>query len=86
MDVLYLRLIMITSNLILSFWAIYVLDYSLDGALYLATSTLINIIFAIPLIKERIPIEFKPEWEEIYQNIFSEVLSKHDFKYVKDLC
>lgn len=77
---------MITSNLCLMYWAIFILNVSLDGACYLGTSTLINIIFAIPLIKERMPIHFTEEWEEIYQNIFQDVLSKHDFKYVKDLC
>jgi len=52
-------------------WAVFILNVSLDGALYLGTSTLINFVLAIPLIIARMPIKFTHDWEEIYDNIFS---------------
>jgi len=71
---------MISSNLMLIYWAVFILNVSLDGALYLGASTIINFVLAIPLIQARMPIKFTPEWEEVYENIFSAVLSKFEFK------
>jgi len=62
---------MISSNIMLILWAVFILNVSLDGALYLGTSTLINFVLAIPLIIARMPIKFTHDWEEIYDNIFS---------------
>jgi len=31
------------------------------------------------------PVKFTPEWDEIYENIFSTVLSRFEFKRIKEI-
>lgn len=73
------------SNFVLCYWAIFVLNWSLDGFCYLFTGAMINLILAIPLIYAKRPIRFDPQWEEIYTNYFQHVLSRYEFKRIKEV-
>lgn len=72
------------SNFILCYWAVWVLNVSIDGFCYLFTGAMVNLILAIPLIIQRLPIKFTPEFEELYEKNFN-VLSRFEFKKIKEI-
>lgn len=84
MDILYLRLFLITANLFIFLWGGLVLSTALDVVLYASLNLVLNVAFSIPLIIQRIPIKFDVEIEEIYTKWFSGYMSKGDFKKLNE--
>ena len=81
MTLLYLRAILILASCFFIAWGYIVLNIAADLIIWNSLFIIINIIYAIPLIKEQKPIKLPKDHRKIYYDYFSRKMSKAHFKY-----
>ena len=63
-------------------WTWFILDISIDAVLWNALYIVINIVYAIPLIKDKMRVKLLDVTKPVYEEVFSNVLSRAEFKFL----
>ena len=72
---------MIAASLVFCLWSVLVKWIVVDCLLWNLGFLIINVILAIPLIKQRMPIKFTDEESDIWRrNMFNKFLTPFQFK------